>query len=93
MRDRINQIKCYAIGLKMANIESRTMKILLLVLSMIFVSSCSEENSVEKANSQPQTPSSLFDTQLEALEKAENVEESLQKVTDARDEEMRKQGI
>ena len=69
------------------------MKILLVMVSIILVSSCSEESSVEKVDSQPQTSSSLFDTQIEALDNAEDVEHSLQKMTDAREEEMRKQGI
>lgn len=69
------------------------MKVLLLTLLIVFVTSCGQENVSEKANSQQQESPALLNTQLDALDKANNVEDSLEKMTEAREQEMRKQGI
>lgn len=69
------------------------MKVLLLTLLIVFVTSCGQENVSEKANSQQQESPALLNTQLDALDNANNVEDSLEKMTEAREQEMRKQGI
>lgn len=65
------------------------MKRFLILMSSAFVVGCNEP----AAEPEQVTPPTMLNTQLDALEKAENVEHSLQEATNARDEEMRKQGI
>ena len=76
------------------------MKIVFTILMMFFISNCSEDNiagtsNTEQAadNKRVSSDSALLNTQMDALNKANQVENSLQKAVEARDDDMRQQGI
>ena len=69
------------------------MKLYLTMMLVIFICSCGQESSREVNHaSEPKTPS-MLDAQIDALEDAKNVEQSMDEMKQARDQVMREQGI
>ena len=66
------------------------MKKIFLILICCLAAACGSEQATE---TQPSKPSVLIETQLDALDKAKDVEASLQEAVDERDKAMRERGI
>lgn len=66
------------------------MKKILVVMTVCSVAACGSE---KQAESKLSSPSKLIETQLDALEKAKEVEATLQDAVDQREKMMREQGI
>lgn len=67
-----------------------------IILSLLLLSACSNDHSSKEPESQKQTTpkkSRAFDAQLDSLEKAKNVEDSLNDAVKERDKAMSDQGI
>ena len=65
-------------------------KVIILTVILI-LGACNQQDSSIKETLQKE-PSTIFDTQMESLEKAQGVESSLQGMKDERDQVMQKQG-
>lgn len=68
------------------------MKVFQLLVSMVMIVGCADNGN--ETSSQPDAPnqSTLLDAQMDAHESAGDVEESMQLMKEAREQEMRKQG-
>lgn len=67
-----------------------------IILSLLLLSACGSDHSSKEPESQKQTTpkkSTAFDAQLDSLEKAKNVEDSLNDAVKQRDKAMSDQGI
>lgn len=69
------------------------MKLFLVLVMTCLVYACSETETVDATQADVPKMPALLDTQMDALEKAQSVEQSLQEMKKERDDEMRKQGI
>ena len=63
-----------------------------LLIGVLFVACSSEQDKNYKSEPKPQN-STLFDAQLDSLEKAKGVEQSLDDAVKEREKAMREQGI
>jgi len=64
---------------------------IVVILVFLFTACMSEPDQKNKLETKPQT-STIFDAQLDSLEKAKGVEQSLEDAVKQREEAMRKQG-
>ncbi len=69
------------------------MKSFLVLLMACLIFSCSDNKTTDSTSAETSNPNILLNTQIDSLEKAKQVEQSLQEMTEAREEKMRQQGI
>ena len=65
--------------------------VIVIMLGFLFTACADQPDQQNKSEEKPQT-STMFDTQLDALEKAKGVEQSLEDAVKEREKAMREQG-